>query len=731
MMRGLFTRTSARALTVVLAAALTGAAPLTLYAQDAATQTDEAPALLVADAVFVDGEDTLVATGNVEALQGDYRLSASKIIYDRAGNLMTIEGPIRITDPVHGVILLADQAQVDQGFMNGLLKGARMVLDQQLQLAAVEARRVEGRYTQLSRVAVTSCQVCGANETPLWQIRATRVVHDQEEKQLYFDNAQLRVLDVPVFWSPRLRLPDPTLKRARGFLIPTLTSSTLLGFGIRLPYFIPIGDSQDVTLTPHLTTLSKSVEVRYRRAFRYGNIQVTGAVSGDDFRGSGLRGYVFTEGAFSLPRDYQLSFSTQSVSDEAYLNDYSITSADRLLNNITVQRVRADRRISFGLDSYQTLRDTETNATQPGLIATVRTDRRLLWPRVPGEFRLSAEATGLYRESDLNVDGTDSDTEVDGRDTFRVNLEGSWQNRWTIGPGLRAGLGSYVFVDHYVTDQDASVPHQISRVTPGLSAELRWPFQRVDAGGKTLLEPVIQVGWVGGARDLNANEESTRVEFDEANLLSLSRYPAADRREHGLTYAAGVRWLHEARAGWTAALTLGRVWQDDVDPDFTRSSGLDSLQSDLLIAGRFSNPMGITLSARGLLDDTKRFTKAEARAGWSNTRMDIGASYVLLTTDPTELRTKAASEWTFDARYDITRNWQTTTAVRYDLADRRLDRLALGLQYRNECIEVGFGATRTFASSVNLEPSTDIDLTVALKGFGNDASDKEYRRTCR
>ena len=92
------------------------------------------------------------------------------------------------------------------------------MLDRQLQLAAVAGAPRGGRYTQLDRVAVTSCQVCGDNRTPLWQIRADRVVHDEQARQIYFDNAQLRVLDCRCFWLPRLRLPDPTLARARGFL---------------------------------------------------------------------------------------------------------------------------------------------------------------------------------------------------------------------------------------------------------------------------------------------------------------------------------------------------------------------------------------------------------------------------------------------------------------------------------------------------------------------------------
>jgi LPS-assembly protein len=131
------------------------------------------------------------------------------------------------------------------------------------------------------------------------------------------------------------------------------------------------------------------------------------------------------------------------------------------------------------------------------------------------------------------------------------------------------------------------------------------------------------------------------------------------------------------------------------------------------------------------LDEDNGFSKAEARAGWSNDRMDLGASYLLLAADSSEDRPDSLSEWTFSGRYELTKFWETTTEARYDLADRRLDRVGLGLQYTNECIEVSIGASREFASSTNLEPSTDFDLTVALRGFGANGSGKEYRRTCR
>ncbi|SMX36749.1 LPS-assembly protein LptD [Maliponia aquimaris] len=712
-----------------LAAVLALLLALPLRAQDTSQDGAAKPAMLLADSVYVENEERLVATGNVEAFHDGVTLTATRILYDRTTDSLTIDGPIRITDAA-GNVMTADFAQLDRGLQNGLLAGARLVLDQQLQLASVEARRVEGRYTQLSRVAVTSCQVCGPRGVPLWQIRAARVVHDQEERQLYFDGAQFRVLDVPVFYFPHLRLPDPTLKRARGFLVPSFRSSTLLGFGIKTPYFVPFGPHKDLTLTPYLSPKTRTLELRYRQAFRNGSLTLEGAASSDTLKTDGLRGYLFAEGDFLIAGDYKLDFRLKSVSDDAYLNDYGISSADRLESSVSLRRVQRDGFMRASVLNYETLRDFESNDTQPRFIADYFIERRY-FPRIGGELRLAAEAHGHLRQSKRATDGPDDDLEVDGRDVARLNAEFSWRNRWTLAGGLRAGVSTHLWVDRYMTEQDVTSSPEVSRAIAGVAVELRYPMQRRGAaGGRTLFEPVVQLGWVGGERLKNPNDESTRVEFDEANLLSLSRFPAADRREHGATLAAGVRWMHQAPTGWSAALTLGQVWRDSADSDFSRTSGLAGTTSDLLIAGRFSNPLGITLSMRGLLDTDMQVAKAEARAGWSTSRMDLGASYLLLEADPDEDRDQTQAEWTFDGRYQVTRHWATSGEARYDLSDRRVDRVGLGLQYRNECIQVDFQATRNYASATNLEPSTEFDLTVALMGFSTGGSGKEYRRTC-
>ena len=57
------------------------------------------------------------------------------------------------------------------------------------------------------------------------------IIHDQTDKMLYFENAQLEFFGVPMAYLPYFSTPDPTVKRKTGFLMPSYNSATGYGFG--------------------------------------------------------------------------------------------------------------------------------------------------------------------------------------------------------------------------------------------------------------------------------------------------------------------------------------------------------------------------------------------------------------------------------------------------------------------------------------------------------------------
>ena len=87
-------------------------------------------ATLVADRVSIAADTTLVAEGNVEVWWRGTRLRASAIRYDRTTGRLQITGPITLTDG-DNLILLADSADLSADLQQGILRSARMVLNQQ------------------------------------------------------------------------------------------------------------------------------------------------------------------------------------------------------------------------------------------------------------------------------------------------------------------------------------------------------------------------------------------------------------------------------------------------------------------------------------------------------------------------------------------------------------------------------------------------------------------------
>jgi len=721
-------------LMLALAGALVAAA-----GPGAAQDVPPDPAMLVADEVLLDADDRLIARGNVEAFHDGRRLTARAIVSDRAADRLEVTGPMTLTEKGGETVLVADSAALDRDLINGILRGARIVLFEHLQIAAHQARRTGGRVTELYKASVTSCRVCATGRPPLWQIRAERMIHDQQKQRLYFYNAQFRVLDTPVLYLPRLQVPDGSVDRATGFLTPSLINSSLLGTGVRLPYFIVIDDHRDLTLAPFWATNSRSIELRYRQAFRTGEIEIEGALADDDFSPRSNRGYLFATGLFELPRDFTLRFGLELTSDDTFLLDHKFSTKDRLQSGVSAERARRNDYVRLALDHFESLRENESNSTLPSVIAGGEYERRLFPARLGGEVRLAVLAHSHYRSSGLTTDGPDFDRFADGNDVTRLTVAATWLRQWELDAGVLATAEAGLALDHFEVSQiGTTAQSRATEITPSAAIRLRWPvIKTTPAGVAHVLEPVGQLAWSGGSNPNVPLESSTAVEFDEGNLFNVSRFPAPDRRERGLVGAVGLSYTRISPEGWEGRLALGHVIRDKRliepggRPSFSPSSGLRDRRSDLLVAAQLRNDTGLVMTARSLFDDVLDTTKAEARVSWRNARTDLGATYTWLPDDPAESRPLTVSEWSLDGSYRFADNWTASGEWRYDAATDRNIRAGAALTYTNECVAITLSVSRRFTSSTILEPETNIGLSVGVRGFSSASLDSNFTRTCR
>ena len=688
-------------------------------AQGAAT----GPATLVADRVQVTADRRLIAEGTVEVLYKDTRLKARRIAYDRVSGSLAIEGPLVLSDQ-SGTVVLADAAELSDDLRDGILRSARVVLERQLQIAATEVQRVGGRHTVMSRAVASSCRVCEDRQTPLWEIRARRVIHDRDERQIYFDSATLRVGGLPLLWFPHLRMPDPTLDRATGFLMPRLVSSSRLGTGVHLPYFIALGPSRDLTLTPLIASKDVgSLGLRYRQAFRQGEIALTGALSFDR-TGNGRRGWLGAEGRFRLQGGFMLRMAAEVVSDPAYFRDYGLADKDRLDSSIVLSRTRRDEFIAARLLHVHSIRAGEVNSTLPQLSTDLTWVRRLPVPGAGGIATLRLDAHSHRRSSDLDVAG---------RDVARATLSALWRRDWLLPGGVLAAFEGGATLDLHRIEQDSGYPDGVTTATPGAMVELRWPWARVSGNGSaTVIEPVVQLVW---SRPIAANhvpnEDSTLVEFDEGNLFGFSRFAGADRREGGTRINAGLQWTRTTASGWHLTGSAGRVYRLSSIGQFTAASGLAGRRSDWLAALHVTAPGGTLFQGRAVFDNTLSLARGEMRLAVQRDRFGLGAGWLWAEADAAENRLTDTSEWVLDGRLQLAPGWTARAATRHDFRAGRTTAAAMGLEFANECLRVDLTVKRSFTASAAVRPTTDFGLSIDLLGFGNARASGREGRACR
>ncbi|MEM9349448.1 MAG: LPS assembly protein LptD [Pseudomonadota bacterium] len=691
-------------------------------AQEAAT--------LVADSVELTAERLLIAEGNVEILQGQTRVTAQSVTYDGESDRLILEGPIVLRDGGTTTIL-ASQAELSQGLQDGILRGARLVLDQQLQIAAVEIQRVRGRYTQAWKVAATSCHVCDSGRPPLWQIRAKRIVHDQEEQQLYFDEAQLRILGTPVFYLPRLRLPDPTLDRATGFLAPVITQSSLLGYGVRVPYFIRLGDHADLTFAPFITTNTRTLETRYRQAFVAGEISWEVYLSNDEINADRFRWGTVGEGRFEVFNGFELNFDVEAASDRSYLSDYRYLTKDRLDSAVSLTRTRDLEDVSIELVAIRSLRDGETNSTFPSVLFDARQDYRFMPDFVGGDARLSFSFHSHYRESTSSSD-EDGDGIADGLDVTRIGAQLDWDREELLAGGALLGFRAVGGFDVFAFSDDPALDDTAERGNAAAAVSLRWPLmRRAGTGALHMIEPRIQLAYSGASNADIPNEDSTRIEFDEGNLFALNRSSGFDIIEEGARADIGLTWNRTGIQGWESTMTVGRIERFSGSNDFSKSSGLSGDSSAWLISGSLTSPGPYDLIGRVLFDDDLELVKNNLRVEYEGDRFTMASSYAYLVADADEERTEAASELALNATYDFSEDFIAGLDFRYDGATETTTSAGLELTYLNECVEVAVSVSRNFTSSDTVTPSTDFNLAIGLRGFGLGSSANNRAHACR
>ncbi len=696
-------------------ARVTGSGPV--IPPDSAVAEAESPAALIADEITYDTTTGIVrARGKVQVFHQGRTLTADEITYDSRNDTISAMGAITLRTE-QGETVYADATELDTSLRNGIVTGARGVIEGNGKIAALEARRVDGRYNILDKAVFSPCEVCTDRPVPLWRIRAEWIIHDQQERQIHYEDAYLDVFGVPIAFLPYFRHPSPEVERASGFLPPEIGRSRSYGPYFKAPYYQVIDEFSDVTLTPFVSVEDGFVlETEYRRRYENGTVDLTlysGFTDyGDDGRDARVRIGGFGSALFTVDEGVTAGFDVAFAADDPFLRRYDYTDQDRLYSDAFIRAYDGASYATGGVGAIQSLRNGEAQGRIPFVLPEFSLRHVTATPQIGGELGLSMDGTALVRE--------------DGRDIARLSLGADWSRQEILTSGLILRGFAEARADLYQINDDAAFDDEAYRLAPRAGIEARMPFVRADAGGMThVIEPIAQFVVAPDLRDGDIpNEDSVLVEFDEMNLFETDRFTGFDRFETGAYATLGARYELINPGGLGLRASGGRVFRFADNTDFSPQSGLSDDVSDYVTAVTLSYDDWFEFGTRFRLSDEFSANRAEIGGRLDYDPVSLFGYYLFVAADPAEGALINRSEISLGAALALDRNWTVSGDVSNDLIAERFVTAGGVLSYEDECAGLDLYVRRQFTESFSAPEGTTFGFRVRLFGAGTGSADK-------
>lgn len=705
------------------------------------------------------------AVGNVQLFYNGTSVEADRVIYDQRTKRLHAEGNIRLTD-AEGKITYANIMDLSDDYRDGFVDSLHVDTEDETRMAATHVERSSGNYTVFSDGVYTACAPCrdDPKKPPLWQVKGARIIHDQNEKMLYFEAAQMELYGVPIAYMPYFSTPDPTVKRKSGFLMPGFSEISNVGFGVEVPYYWAIAPDYDFTFNPRFTSQQGVLfQTEFRERLANGSYEIKaygidqldqgaflGQVGDRQFRGG-----VDTRGEFALNDKWVWGWTGTMLTDFNFFYDYRLAQyKDPFVSLLTLPTEATSQVYLTGVGnrSYFDLRSIyylsySGNQQQVPVIAPVLDYSNVFnYSILGGEVSYKTNFLNLTRNDPVfdpitnqaSTNGLCALTSADAMarmptqcllrgfagDYTRLTGEVQWRRSFTDSAGeiwtpfaslradaINADVANSPGVSNFLPPGNTDA----LRVMPAVGFEYRYPFINVQPWGTTTIEPIAQVilrpneSYAGKL----PNEDAQSMVFDTSNLFSVDKFSGYDRVEGGGRANYGVETTMQFDHGGTIKAVFGQSVQlfglnSYAVQDVTNTgidSGLDKTWSDYVASVDYSPNRTYTFSIRSRFDEqtwnVERF-EAEARANFD--RWSVSLLYGDYAAQP-ELGYLTPRQGVLGSgSVKLAENWVLSGGARLDLETNKIDSYVIGAGYVDDCFVLAANYVTSYSYATPTTP---------------------------
>ena len=699
-------RLKSASMIVAASAILYGLTSSSVFAEEKDVLRLSRDILLQADSIRYDSEKQRVeAFGNVEIARGDYLLTADQILYQEKEDRLEATGRVQIFRGKESA-LLADKIVLEDGFERSFMEKPALRWGKSSRLAAAYASRQNERSHLFSAI-YSPCPLCRrqGRTTPLWQIRAQNVVHDEPSQTVVYQNAFLEFLGIPIFYLPVFWHPSPEVQRKGGLLVPSFQTSSFFGVRIALPIFFNINPQTNFTFTPVYSARRGMVfDLNMEQRLRSGPYNFWGTATWPTRGARKFRGHIFGKGRFHLGQSQRTGFDLQLSTDDTYLRNYRLTDDTELTSRVFYEST-SDRHI-FSLSGYffQSLVEEPLDEGTPFAGPIMEYIYKPEASFLEGQLSLETNVRALTRSG--------------GIDSQRLSLGGKWENQ-QIGTFGLLELFTELRWDIYSYTSGLIEDRFQNRILPLFGASWSFPLFREGGEVSQTLEPRVQIIYSEALGDKAIiNEDSPTPEFDATNLFNRNRFPGFDRWEESFRTNVGVSYSLQSRYGGALSFLIGQSFR-------TRDSSLDNTRTGL--GTRSSDVIGqIVLTPGEYLSFSHKFRADRKTWSLKRSEIDLDISYGPLSAYIIYADLDASFGEDLGARSEIytgavlrlSRNWQIYGSLRRDIRNNRSVGNRLGILYKDNCFEASLTYKADFTDDRDIQPDTGIALRISLRTLG-------------
>ncbi len=572
--------------------------------------------------------------------------------------------------------------------------------------------KIKNKNTSFKKSIFTLCDYRENDKCPPWTIQASEMFHDAEKKTIFYDNAVIKVYDIPIFYLPKLSHPDPTVNRRSGFLPPSISSSKNLGNGLSVPYFFALGEDKNFTLINKFYARENPLFIgEYHQAFKSSNFladfgYTEGYKNTSLTKEEGSKSHLFTKFIKNFRgkngSENTFNISTQKVNNNKYFKLYKIKSnlvdynKDTLENSLDFTHETDD--IFFGLRAniYETLKDNY-NDKYEYILPEITLNTNLL----------SDEKIGTIDfQTNLKIHNYDTNK----FENFIVN-DFDWKsNDIFFKSGIKSQiLGNLRNINYETRNVNPYKKDPTSELygALGFLAEVR--LDKEKNGIKSSFIPKLLTRYSPGSM----RKEDTGSRLDPINSFSMSRIDNNYNFETGLTGTFGFDYLIEGEEN-KLNLSVAQILNDKENKKMHSKTSMDEKLSDLVGDAKLNLNNNFNFNYKFALDQNYK----DLNFNEISTKMNFGPSSIDFSF--VQEKKHIGNQEFFKTKYNYQNNDNGLFSfeVKRNLITSSSEFYNLSYEYINDCLRAGLVYRREFYNDSELEPENSLLFKITLTPFG-------------